>query len=670
MGIRSKILAPLLVVALIMVIGGFLTLNSQFARLEESFVSLIIQAKVEETRQSVRLMSGSALEQAALFSRMQAVVDAFTVANQGDMRDENDPMGQEAREMLRQSLASTMAGYEAIMGSKFQLHFHLPSNRSLARMWREKQIRRDGQWVDISDDLSSFRSTVIDVNRNHKAVQGIEPGSGGFTIRGLAPVTGPGDAHLGSVEVLIEFDGILQGMESSGNMRTLLFMESHLLPITTMLRDPTKNPVRDNRFVLIYGQENTETLNLVTSDLLARGSSATVVMIEGDKALGAFPVQDYRGDLIGTIVLAMDIADQQAMVSTVMWVIGAILLVVIVSPILIILWVLQKSVMEPIRECAAIASRISQGDLGEIDCRDRRDEMGIILSAMKEMREKLTDTIRDIQEITTDVANGCRQFAAASETVSQGATEQAAGIEEISASMEQISSSIQQTAEIAHKTENVATTAARNAETGGKAVARTLEAMRKIAEEIGIIEEIARQTNLLALNAAIEAARAGEAGKGFAVVAAEVRKLAERSGGAASGISELSSSSVTVAEEAAKLLKNMVPDIQSTAELIHEISAATSEQNAGVAQVTKALQDSDSQVQQNATTSEQMASTATHLFSRSQDLETSISFFRLESAIRACGQAGDAVRPKALPTAGGSGRKGGKPDDGDEFERF
>ncbi|MBU4243665.1 MAG: HAMP domain-containing protein, partial [Proteobacteria bacterium] len=534
----------------------------------------------------------------------------------------------------------------------------------------EKQIRRDGQWVDVSDDLSGFRSTVIDVNRNRKAVQGIEPGSGGFTIRGLAPVTGPDDTHLGSVEVLIDFDGILKGMESSGNMRTLLYMESDLLTITTMLRDPAKNPVRDNRFVLIYGQDNTETQGLVTSDLLARGSSSTIVTVQGDRALGAFPVQDYRGEVIGTIVLAMDIANQQAMVANVIWVIGAILLVVIASPILIILWVLQKSVMVPIRECAGIASRIARGDLGEIDCHDRRDEMGIILSAMKEMRGKLTDTIRDIQEITTDVAEGCRQFAAASDTVSQGATEQAAGIEEISASMEEISSSIQQTAEIAHKTENVATTAARNADTGGKAVARTLDAMRKIAAEISIIEEIARQTNLLALNAAIEAARAGEAGKGFAVVAAEVRKLAERSGVAASGISELSSSSVTVAEEAAELLRKMVPDIQNTAELIHEISAATSEQNAGVAQVTKALQDSDSQIQQNASTSEQMASTATHLFSRSQDLETSISFFRLANAIRACGQTGNAVRPKPLSRADESRLKADQADVADEFERF
>jgi methyl-accepting chemotaxis protein len=665
MGIRAKILTPLLVVALIMGVGGFLILTLQFHKLEESFVALIVQGKVDETRQSIDKMSGSALEQAALFSRMQPVVEAYAVANRGDMDDENDPMAQEARTMLRSSLATTMVGYQTVVGSKFQLHFHLPTARSLARMWREKQVRRDGKWMDVSDDLSGFRNTVVDVNRSRKAVQGIEPGRGGFTIRGLAPVTGEDGRHLGSVEVLIGFDGILKAMESSGDMKALLYMESSLLPITTMLRDPAKNPVRDDRFVLIYGQDNTATQDMVTSDLLIRGAGQTAITVTGGTALGAFPVRDYRGDVIGTIVLAMDISAQQALIGTVMWIIGAILLAVVVSPILIVLWVLQKSVINPVRECAGIASRIAGGDLREVACQERADEMGIILGAMTDMRRKLTATIGDIQEISADVADGCRQFEAASDVLSQGATQQAAGIEEIAASMEEISSSIRQTASIAHKTEQVAATAAEDARTGGEAVNRTLEAMKKIADEIGIVEEIARQTNLLALNAAIEAARAGEAGKGFAVVAAEVRKLAERSGTAASGISALSSSSVTVAEEAAGILAKMVPDILETAELIREISAASSEQDAGVAQVSKALQDSDSQVQQNASTSQQMASTATHLSARSHDLEASISFFRLGRDTSACGPEGLDARgaPRPLP----------QPDEGaepDGFERF
>jgi len=172
---------------------------------------------------------------------------------------------------------------------------------------------------------------------------------------------------------------------------------------------------------------------------------------------------------------------------------------------------------------------------------------------------------------------------------------------------------------------------AADARDGGKAVEATVHAMKEIADKISIIEEIARQTNLLALNAAIEAARAGEHGKGFAVVASEVRKLAERSQKAAAEISELSSSSVEVAEKAGELLNKMVPDIQRTAELVQEISAASREQDTGADQINKAIQQLDQVIQQNASASEEMASTAEELASQAELLQTSISFFRVDS---------------------------------------
>ena len=154
--------------------------------------------------------------------------------------------------------------------------------------------------------------------------------------------------------------------------------------------------------------------------------------------------------------------------------------------------------------------------------------------------------------------------------------------------------------------------------------------MRRIADEISIIEEIARQTNLLALNAAIEAARAGEAGKGFAVVAAEVRKLAERSGVAAAEIGELSGTSVAIAEEAGSMLKSIVPDIQKTSDLIEKISTAANEQSQGVAHVNASLQTTDALVRENATTADHVASTAADLSRRSRELQNFISYFAVD----------------------------------------
>jgi methyl-accepting chemotaxis protein len=156
--------------------------------------------------------------------------------------------------------------------------------------------------------------------------------------------------------------------------------------------------------------------------------------------------------------------------------------------------------------------------------------------------------------------------------------------------------------------------------------------MKDIAKKISIIEEIARQTNLLALNAAIEAARAGDHGKGFAVVAAEVRKLAERSQVAAAEISKLSVSSVDVAERAGSMLSKLVPDIQKTAELVQEISAASKEQAFGADQINSAIQQLNQVVQQNTGTTEEIASTAEELSSQAAQLQNIVAFFKMSEA--------------------------------------
>ena len=240
----------------------------------------------------------------------------------------------------------------------------------------------------------------------------------------------------------------------------------------------------------------------------------------------------------------------------------------------------------------------------------------------------LTQTVSEIRSIASEVAAASQAISTASVQVSKGANAQAAAAEEASASMEQMVSNIKQNADNAAQTDKIANKSAKEGQESGKSVMEAVGSMKEIASKISIIEEIARQTNLLALNAAIEAARAGEHGKGFAVVAAEVRKLAERSQKAAAEINRLSGMTVKVSETAEEMLNKLVPDIQRTAELVQEISAASKEQDTGAEQINMALQQLDQVIQQNAAAAEQMASTTEQLSGQSEQLVSALSFFR------------------------------------------
>ena len=307
---------------------------------------------------------------------------------------------------------------------------------------------------------------------------------------------------------------------------------------------------------------------------------------------------------------------------------------------------ISRIISVPLRRGVDFAELVANGDLSQTIDLDRKDEIGQLADAMNRMVEKLKDVVGNVKNASDNVASGSQQMSSTSEEMSQGATEQAAAAEEASSSMEQMAANIRQNADNALQTEKIAVKSAADAQAGGQAVAQTVSAMKEIAGKISIIEEIARQTNLLALNAAIEAARAGEHGKGFAVVASEVRKLAERSQLAAAEISQLSGSSVEVAEKAGAMLVRMVPDIQRTAELVQEIAAASKEQDTGAEQVNKAIQQLDQVIQQNASASEEMASTAEELSSQAEQLQHTIAFFKVDH-----NSAGAAPRRLPAPAA-------------------
>jgi methyl-accepting chemotaxis protein len=308
-----------------------------------------------------------------------------------------------------------------------------------------------------------------------------------------------------------------------------------------------------------------------------------------------------------------------------------------------------------LREVTRVVTALAQGDLTASMDGKYDGDFAVLCDAVNQSMKSLREMVGKIHVAAETITSASGQIASGNSSLNSRTQEQSSALEETAASVEEMTATVKQNASNANQANQLASGARDVAEKGGKVVESAVGAMSaitesstKVAEIIGVIEQIAFQTNMLALNAAVEAARAGDQGRGFAVVAAEVRNLAQRSAGAAKEIKSLIQDSADKVGQGAKLvyqsgetLRDIVTSVKKVSDIIGEISTASDEQSTGIEQINTAVTSMDRGTQENAALVEEATSAAAAMSDQARELVELVSFFRT----------GEPVAKRAVPVA-------------------
>jgi methyl-accepting chemotaxis protein len=489
-----------------------------------------------------------------------------------------------------------------------QFQFHEPPATSYLR------IHKPGKF---GDDLSSFRRTVVEGNRNKSAIQGLEVGVAGLGIRGLVPVSHQ-SRHIGTVEFGMSFDQDFfdEYAEKHGVALELYINRKGAMDRFASTMEGNTLIAREYLQTILQGENHYDRGELDGMPVAFYASSVT----------------NYSGEAIGVLVVAKDRTESANAINRLTWMIAGLGLVSVLV-IGVLVWVISRGVVQPICRAAKAMEGIAsaQGDLTVRMDETGEDEVARLSKAYNRFAEKTEGMVRSVTQSAGNLSTKVSEFATLAEHTNHGITMQHEQTAQVATAMTQMSATVHEVAQNTTQTAEAAREADEQASSGrdvvmavtksidslasdvGKAV-ETVQYVAQDSERIGsvldVIRGIADQTNLLALNAAIEAARAGEQGRGFAVVADEVRTLAKRTQDSTEEIQEMIESlqsgvqqtvqvmetsqqqaaeSVEHANRAHQSLDEITQVIDSISHMSSQIATAAEEQSAVAEDINKSI---------------------------------------------------------------------------------
>jgi len=727
MKLRTKLVIPFVVILLVLGLSTWLLTRSIVSKIMghvynlskervETQISQSSRSALETVELDIRRIEQKALVEALIFAGHPTVLEAYRLAHSGNIDDEADPVVRRARNLLKQAIRPVIPRYSQLAGNKeLSLHFHLSNNRSFARVWRDGwQAQRKGEKLDISDDLSAFRRTVVQINQgDHRPIRGIEVGRGGFVIRGLVPVIDNDGKHYGSCEIYFSFNDILSALTTDKTRNFAFYMDARLLETATSMKDSQRFPVVNNQFVLSGASRPDLTSSLITAPFLGQARKQPFSETRRNFHLEGKPIRDFSGETVGVAVVVHDISPQLKLLAetkksgeeaemTLLWQIAIGVVVALVLVMFLFSLLLRLVIIRPLHQFLGFADTVSKGDLtAALDVR-QQDEIGLLVEAFRKIVSafssllehisgdilQLSSSSNELGTISSQVRAGADLAAGKAQSVASATEESSANINTIAAASEEASTNLNETsakigsmnatindiAQHAKRANSISDHAVELVSSASEKVDALGLAASEIDQVTEVIKSISSKTDLLALNATVEAARAGEAGKGFAVVANEIKALANRTAESTKeiqqkikGIQESTGETVTEIKQIEEVISEMHDIIFSITASVEEQAATTGEISLNMNQATAGMNEIAQNIAQSSIVSSEIATDITSVSQATSDFSTSATRIS-ESAEDLAAIARDlkkvisgfrTLKPDASVQAAGSGENAG-----------